>query len=67
MVNLLKAQRIMGRVAYIGIYLCNKLVTNKLITNKLITLVKYVIIKYIIEVLLLTHGLHRLLFKILAV
>lgn len=49
-------------VGYIGIYLC-----NKLITNKLITLVKYVIIKYIIEVLLLTHGLHRLLFKILAV
>ena len=62
MVNPLKAKRIMGRVAYIGIYLCNKLVTNKLIT-----LVKYVIIKYIIEVLLLTHGLHRLLFKILAV
>ena len=66
-VNPIKAKRIMGRVAYIGIYFCNKLVTNKLITNKLITLVKYVIIKYIIEVLLLIHGLRRLLFKILAI
>ena len=33
----MKAKRIMVCVGYIGIYLCNKLITNKLVSNKIIT------------------------------